>query len=176
MPKLFFNEFLDKLLICTLPYEQAKDLRKFGTNKSRAELSEIIGLSSETIRRYESKWNKQKIPPWYFVLLRFLCGDLSFFGNHWKECRIYAHDQTLASPYTPHTRMRPADMNSQYSRIYQVAQQELGDLRNEIKRLKDLNQALLIENTGLNIRIDTLESKIISIKERHQLVKNDKVV
>lgn len=147
MNRLFNNEYIDKLIFNEEPYKQAKTLRKFVLNKNRKELAKIIGISAETIRRYESHWNKQRIPPWYFTLLRFFCGDLSFFKKDWINATINQNGK-LSTDYFKYVKLSPSDMNIQYSRVYNQAQREKMQLIKKINRLENLlkNQSISANN------------------------------
>ena len=81
-------------------------------------------------------------------MLRFLSGDLSYFGGNWDNARIFLHDHKLSSPYFPNERLTPADMHQQHARIYNVSQIEINQLRQRIKHLE--NQLMTKENATNN--------------------------
>ena len=152
--KLFKNRYLDKISNGLRDYELAIDLRKFGTGKTRSEIADILQLSIKTISRYESPVNRAKIPFSYFVALRFMSGDLSYFGNYWDDTRIDPWTKLLRSPYDKYKAFKPMDLNSQTNFIYQTAMQEK-------RKVNDSNRALLLrvkaletENSVLTLALD----------------------
>jgi len=172
---MFKNEYLDKLR--HNPYHiYLKQLRLYA-GISRKDLFHLSGVSIYTIRRYESNWQTSTPPPEYYeMLLRFLCGDLSYFGHSWTNCQIHPHDRKLMNPYTPHTRMSPLDMNAQYSRIYNETQRELNELRKKIEAIEAHNKALKADNELLMVQKERLAHENERLRHHKDSVKTGKVV
>ncbi|MDG4812765.1 hypothetical protein P8629_07060 [Hydrogenovibrio sp. 3SP14C1] len=171
----FQNEYLDKFKHNQY-HTYLKELRLYA-GISRKELSNLSGISVYTIRRYESNWHSSTQPPEYYeMLLRFLCGDLSYFGHYWTNCRIHPHDHKMINPYTPHARMSPSDMHVQYSRIYNESQRELNELRKEIEAIKAHNLALKADNELLHVQLERLKHENERLHHHKNSVKTGKVV
>ena len=116
MARLFQNQFLDSLMISSSPNQIAKDLRILGTGLSVEELSKILGIAKRTIYGYESEKNPNKIPKQYFILLRFLSGDLSYFQG-WENCTIQPSSNRLKVSVDKYNTYTP---NSLYGRSYEL--------------------------------------------------------
>ncbi len=172
---MFRNEYLDKLALNTYP-DYLKELRQYA-GLSREELADITGISASTIRRHESHWRHYRTPPKHYeMLLRFLCGDLSHFGQAWANCRIHPSDKKMINPYTPHTRMEPADMNAQYSRIWNDAQQKIREFEKQIAALEAHNKALAADNELLSVQLERLKNDNERLQLHKNSVKSGKVV
>jgi len=153
----FNNEWLDKLKLD--PYHVYLESLRVELGLNRAELSAQIGLSPHTIRKYESAWQGKSRPPvWYEILLRLLCADLSIFGQAWSDSRIFRHDHKLSSPYFKHTRMEPADMNSQYSLVHR-------QLENQVRALSSELSAITSKYTALQAEFGLLQARLVEIDE-----------
>ncbi|MBD3768322.1 MAG: hypothetical protein IE928_10335 [Gammaproteobacteria bacterium] len=170
----FCNEIFDKLRLSE-KHIYLKSLREF-INISRDDLSKITGISTHTIRRYESEWENSHAPQWYEILMRFLCGDISFYSPSWADCTIMPWDKKLASPYWPHTRLNPLDMNAQYSFIHKQTADNNRRLNAEIERLKakiiDLEAELEIERA----KNDRLQSENAKLNAKHEGIKKGVVI
>jgi len=162
----FQHYFFDKLRLDDY-HIYLKSLRR-ESKLNRNELSELIGVSSHTIRRYESEWQNSNPPEWYEMLLRFLCGDISYFGTNWIDCRINNHNNKLSSPCFK-TPMSPHDMNTHYNRINLSLTQENRALSHETANLKE-------QLKQLQSRIDLLESEKAHLETHKNSVKTGKVV
>lgn len=169
----FSNEYFDKLKLSEYS-DYLKSLRAH-LNLDRADLSKLTGLSIHTIRRYESTWENSKPPKWYELLMRFMCGDLSFFGPYWINCTI-SHDKKLASPYFPHDRLSPLDMHVQHNRIHSQISNENRRLNDELNRLKNRIAALEAELESQQLRIELLTAENERLKSHGQSVKSGKVL
>jgi len=108
----FENSFLDSLI--SQNENVYRDLRRCA-NLSRKEMAELAGVSEGSIRRYESHWKSSNPPKWYYLLLRLVNGDLSFFGGKWNGCIIQHHDRKFRTHFV-HNPMEPREMFTQYNR------------------------------------------------------------
>lgn len=135
MQKQFSNTFLDKLVWGCEPHEKARLLRVFGTGLSRKEIASFLNVNPESIRRFESQWNKSPIPTWYFHMLRFLSGDLSIYGDLWKDSKIDHSKQTIRTPFAPYESFTPIQLNAKYSFIYAEHNKKIKALEREIQTL-----------------------------------------
>lgn len=170
------NEFLDKLRLSE-HHVYLKSLRTIGAGfKNRAELSTILGISPETIRRYESNWSNSKPPQWYELILRFLCGDLSYHGDYWHHCRIHPHTCQLSTPFDNCNAYLPRDLHMKYNRIHQLNESELRKLRIELNALKIELDAAKILNSTLSQRIELLEQENTRLKDKNAAIKSGKVI
>ncbi|MCA1778749.1 MAG: hypothetical protein LC637_05025 [Xanthomonadaceae bacterium] len=173
----FHHYFFDRFLVETEPHEYATWLRKYGPApryQSRSGLSDLIGVSAATIRRYESEWGSRP-PKWYFLLLRFLAGDLSFYGHHWTDCRIRPDTGKLRTPVT-REEMTPMDLNSRYSMIVRSAQSEAADARRRLADMENEVQALRSERELLLLKIDTLTGELEAARNHTAQITAGKVV
>jgi len=155
---MFKNEFLDSLLVDSEPYQQVKALRVFGTQFTREQLSNLLNINPDTIRRYESYWNTAEIPRWYFIMLRFLSGDLSAYGHQWQNCKIHPADKKLRTPHSKYEGFTPMSMNSHNSVVYQGQQAEIRKLTRLVEKLEKGLDALEKENALLDIQNQRLKS------------------
>ncbi|WP_178862425.1 hypothetical protein [Thiomicrorhabdus cannonii] len=174
MRKLFRNSFLDGLINQRETYQQAKDLRIFGTNLSEDQLAKLIDCHPGTIRRYESATNKAKIPQWYFMLLRFLSGDLSYFGRPWIDATIDPSDRRLRTYLDKYNSYTPEDLHVKTNFIYQGIKAELEIKRADLEKAERLIHALRQDNELLQVQIERLEAALSSkqiVKENMNLGK-----
>lgn len=172
---MFQNEFLDKLT--TDPDNYLSDLRRFGLGMDQIKLAGLLGLSHATIRRYESPhWNKNKVPQWYPMVLRFLSGDLSYFGNYWVNARIHPTDRKLQTNQFPHERMVPADMHARTNAIYRNAEQENKRLQAQLDRELKKNDILEINNLQLELENERLSKKLARLEAHEKGIEAGKVV
>jgi len=172
---MFSNTYLDKFL--SDPDNYLSDLRTFGASLSQQQTAHLLGLSKATIRRYESStWNKCKVPDWYGILLRFLSGDLSYFGNYWTNTRINPADKKLSSDYFPHLRMVPSEMHINHNKIYRMAQQEIKEMQHELNKVNEQNKILLMRNAELELDIEKLKGINDRLRAHDNAVKSGKVI
>lgn len=169
------NEFLDKLRLSE-PHIYLTDLRKIGAHLTRADLSNILGISHHSIRRYESQWENSNPPKWYELILRFLSGDLSYYGDYWHECRIHPFTCQLSTPFDKYNAYFPKDLHMQFNRIHRLNETELRDLRANLEQIKRDIQATKQLNALLQARIELLESENARLKARNEAEKSGKVI
>lgn len=157
----FDNYFLDSLI--SQNNNLYRDLRRTA-NLSRDEMAELTGVSEGSIRRYESHWQSSKPPKWYYILLRLVNGDLSFFGDKWKGSVIQHHDRKLRSFYSIRT-MEPKEMFAQYNRHAIDARKEANqerqktnELQNKVKAYEEELAILRLHNEALNQQIKELQA------------------
>ncbi len=162
----FQHYHLDKLRLDDT-HNYLKHLRN-ELNLSRDELADKIGVSAHTIRRYESEWKNSKPPKWYEMLLRFMAGDVSFFGQAWADCRINLHSKKLSSPYFPEP-FRPHEMMIHYNKNHLSLIQENRALHIEAGHLKE-------QIKQLQARIAILESEKSQLEAHKNSVKEGKVI
>lgn len=173
--KITFNhEFLDWLALSE-NHVYLKDLRK-ELGLDRNALAKAIGISSSTIRKYESNWSGSGSPPaWYEMLLRLLCGDLSHFGQAWHNCRIHRHDNKLSSPYF-NMRMTPMDMNGQYARWARQYESQIKELNRELAETQKKNALLMADYKLLLTKIEAYENEIAMQEAHEKAIESGKVV
>jgi len=172
---MFLHDFLDKFLIDENNY--LKDLRTYGTGLSQDKIALLLGLNKATIRRYESSsWNKCKVPAWYPIILRFLSGDLSYFGTFWHNCRIHPADKKMSLKNFPHTRFKPSDLTMQYNTIANMAKKELRLMQADLDRLADQNKLLKMKNAELELNIEKLNSINERLNAHNAGINSGKVV
>lgn len=179
----FNNEFLDKLRLSE-PHIYLKSLRTFGAGlNDRAELSKILGISPETIRRYESNWTNSNPPQWYELILRFLSGDLSYYGDYWHHCRIHPQTCKLSTPFDKYNAYLPRDLHMSFNRIHQLNERELRALQQQLTSLettiKDLELQLgayQSENAKLTIKLEQANATIDRLRNYNQAVETGKVI
>ena len=177
------NEFLDKLRLSE-SHIYLKSLRTYGAGFSdRAELSKILGISSETIRRYESNWKNSNPPQWYELLLRFLCGDLSYYGDYWHQCRIHPKTCKLSTPFDKYNAYLPRELHMSFNRIHQLKERELHALQQQLKVLETTIQELEIqlnayqsENAKLTIKLEQANATITRIRNYNHAIETGKVI
>ncbi|CAN8140814.1 hypothetical protein THIOSC15_2520008 [uncultured Thiomicrorhabdus sp.] len=129
---MFQNTFLDKLIFLSEPYQAAKDLRVFGAQLSIKDTSKILGIAERTIKAYECPTNPPKIPTTYFISLRFLSGDLSYFHG-WDNCRIHPSNNRLRIPQDKYSDYSPDSLTIKSTEISRYA----ADLVREAEERKD---------------------------------------
>ena len=109
---------------------------------SRHGMAYLLNVSHETIARYE----RNKPPRWYVLLLRFLCGDLSPYGYGYAQLRVDVDTgelEFLLSDDGRTVRAKPAAYNgiiNEQVRLYQniatIEQQRSQALAQEVKYLQ----------------------------------------
>lgn len=171
---MFSNEFLDSFQ--TDPDNYLKDLRRFGVGADREQIAQLIDFNPHTIRRFESKANKSKVPAWYPLLLRFLAGDLSYFGPNWQNARIHPTDRKLQSPHFPHTRLTPGELNVNHNTISRMAQKELRTMQQQLNKLETQVNVLKTRNAELELDKEKLQMQIDQLKAKEKGIKSGKVV
>ena len=171
---LFQNEFLDSL--CIDPDNMLADLRKSGTNMTRKEIADLIGVSEHSIRRYESDWRTSKPPRWYYIILRFLSGDLSYFGAAWTDAKINYWNKKLTSPYAKYLELTPMDMNGRYAQFAQHYERQIKELSNELAELQSKHQHLVADHKLLQTKIQAYENEIALQGLHDQGIESGKVV
>lgn len=168
----FDNLFLDKL-ISQNDY-MYRDLRKMA-NLSRAEMAKLVGLSENTIYRYEESMDSSKVPKWYYIMLRLVNGDLSFFGNHWIGIRIQHHDRKLKSHYSQEA-MSPMELYTHYNQMNIWSRAEARNERQKSEELQNKIKAYEEELASLRLRNEILNQQISELKAVKALTKTGKVV
>lgn len=160
----FRNYFLDKL---TAGSDDIYYSLRSSANLSRNEVAKILQISPRTIERYE---RDEKAPHWYFLMLRLLNGDLSFYGNRWRDCTIQTHDRKLRNPHST-IPLEPFQMNQNYNRIALDAKREARKERKRseemllrIEAFKKINAELLIQNEILQNRVNENNKKKLLIE------------
>lgn len=169
----FDNYFFDSAIFQSEnPYESLRNM----ANLSRDEVASIIGISSHTIRKYESNWNGRSSPPkWYYIMLRLLNGDLSFYGKKWKDVVIQHHDRKLRSQFSQKT-MEPFEMNAQYNRHFLDAKREAQAERNQTKELKLKLNAMELELAQSHLQIELLTDKVAELEAKKSLTEKGKLI
>lgn len=172
---MFSNTYLDKFL--TDPDNYLSDLRTFGAGLSQEQIAQLLGLNKATIRRYESStWNKCKLPAWYPIILRFLAGDLSYWGNYWDNARINPVDRKLSSNYFPHTRLTPSELNMNYNTIAKLAKKEFREMQSRLDSIEKQNHVLKIKNAELELDIEKLNAANDRLRAHNDGIKSGKVI
>ena len=157
-PKHFTNHTLDKRFETRGNY--MKHLRSFietSSDRTRHNLAVHIGISEHTIRRYESE--SYQAPYWYEMLLRFMSGDLSFFGDQWANCRLSEGKLYLSYAYEG---FKPMDLLAERNKMVNDVQRENAKLRKEIYELER--------------EIDKLKAEIAKIPSPAPQRKRDNVI
>lgn len=173
---LFKNIFIEKITSQLEPHELAKDLRKYGTELNRKEISKILQISEKTIARYESPTNKAKIPFMYLMALRFMSGDLSFFGTAWENSKISPTNKKLTTPHAKYKEFDPMSLNSQSSFVYQTAISRVRTTNDELRAIQLKIEALESENQLLTVKNERLQFKIDEIRIVKEQIKKGKVI
>lgn len=168
------NVYLDKLAHSET-HLYLKSLR-IEAGMSLDQLGYVLGLSSGSIKRYESNWQQSKPPRWYELMLRFLSGDLSFYSDQWANCRISPHNKQLSIPFNKYQSFLPRELTMEYNRIAQAASHELKKMQSEIDLLTNQVNALKQINTKLELEKEKLAIKLDQIAAREKGIKTGKVV
>ncbi len=168
----FDNYFLDSLI--NQNDNLYRDLRKTA-NLSQQEMADIVGISKGSIRRYESHWESSKPPRWYYIMLRLVNGDLSFFGNQWNGISIQKHDRKLKSHYSQEA-MLPVELYSKYNRDAMNARREANKERQKAEELQNKIKAYEEEMTSLRLRHEILTQQFNELKAVKALTKTGKVI
>lgn len=169
------NEFFDKLKYSEY-HNYLKSLRQFGTGLTRDQLANLTGLSVHTLRRYESQWKSTKIPQWYELLLRLISGDLSYFGSHWQNVRIYPHNQRISLPEAKYKAFLPMELNQRYNRMIQQVNLEKTELRAMNKQLGIDNDVLRTDNAALMLKIEQLQKRLDQLESHQKGIDSGKVL
>lgn len=164
---IFCNEFLDWLSIDN----QFKNLREQAC-LSREDLAGLLNISKHSIRRYE---DENKAPHWYFLLLRLINGDLSFYGARWDNVTIQLHDRKLKAPELSNP-LYPVEFNAMYNRPAHALRKELEALELENRRLKRERDALERLTDDLQARITLLETESARLKAEQAGIKKGAVI
>lgn len=168
----FDNYFLDSLI--SQNQNLYRDLRR-AANLSQKEMAELVGVHKASIRRYESSWNGSKVPKWYYIMLRLVNGDLSFFGDKWKGSVIQYHDRKLRSFYSTKS-MEPREMFTQYNRDALDARREANQERQKADELLNKIKAYEEELSSLRLRNEILNQQVLELKAVKALTKTGKVI
>lgn len=162
----FQNHFLDWLCLDE-PY---KNLRE-NLQISRDDLAKLFKISHHSIRRYESE---NKAPHWYYLLLRLVNGDLSFYGAQFIDVRI-REDNRMSGPYFNEP-LYPIEMSEHYNQSTRLHRHENIQLRSENTRLLSEIDALKTLNSELLVKVDALTNEIERLRLRDRSIKNGKVI
>ncbi|MBE0470973.1 MAG: helix-turn-helix domain-containing protein [Methyloprofundus sp.] len=127
-----------------------KDLREH-TGLSREQLAKRLGISPDSIRRYETT---NKPPLWYYLLLRVLAGDLSIFGARWVNCSIGQHAK-LFTPFDKNAGYYPMDVNEKTNWLAARAAARVADMRDKMRDIEESNAALMFRL----LRYENLQSR-----------------
>jgi len=168
----FDNYFLDSVI--SQNDNLYRDLRRMA-NLSRLEIARLVGVSEGSIRRYESHWNSSKPPKWYYIMLRLVNGDLSFFGSKWTGVTIQQHNRKLKSIYSTKA-LLPVEMYSQYNRIAIDARSEARQERQKSEELLNKVKAYEEELSSLRLRNEVLNQQVLELKAVKSLTKTGKVI
>lgn len=168
----FDNYFLDKVI--SLNKDMYRDLR-LTANLSREEIADLVGLSVYSIRKYESHWDNAEPPKWYYLMLRLVNGDLSFFGKKWRGFVIQHHDRKLRTHFS-NKAMEPFEMFSQYNRVALDARKELRIEQQKISELEIRINSLESELSQAQLQNEILSNKIDRLKALKSLTETGKVI
>jgi len=166
---VFSNYYLDSLVSGS---SKPHLLLRQSANLSREDVAKVLGISAHTIRRYESE---DKAPRWYYIMLRMFNGDLSFYGNRWRDCNIQYHDRKLKNPYSL-IALEPFQMNQAYNRISLDARKEAREERIKVNEMSLRVEALEKINAELLVKNQVLENRIKEDQLKQSLVESGKVV
>lgn len=168
----FDNYFLDSLI--SQNNNSYRDLRRTA-NLSQEEMADLVGVHKDSIRRYEALWNKSKVPKWYYIMLRLVNGDLSFFGHQWIGISIQKHDRKLKSHYSQEA-MSPMELYSQYNRDALNARREANRERQKAEELLNKIKAYEEELSSLRLRNEILNQQVAELHAVKALTKTGKVI
>nr|WP_279576229.1 helix-turn-helix transcriptional regulator [Thiomicrorhabdus marina] len=169
----FSNFFLDSII--SQNDFQYRDLRVLA-NLSRDEMAKIAGISPETIRRYENDMSYQaRVPKWYYILLRLVNGDLSFYGDKWTNAKIQNHDRKLKTSYSQKA-VVPMEMVSSYNRAALNARHELREEQAKSKQLQAKVEFLENELTQSRIQNEQLSQRVAQLENRKRLIDERKII
>jgi transcriptional regulator with XRE-family HTH domain len=168
----FRDHFLDSIVCQNENY--CRWLRKLA-NLSKQEMADLAGVSVHSIRRYESDWESSKVPKWYYILLRLVNGDLSFFGPRWHDTRIFHHDRKLRTKFSIKA-MEPAEMNANYNRHFLDARREARAEQAKAKELQIKLEAMERELALSRLRIESLTDKISELEAKKLLTEKGKLI
>lgn len=164
----FNNEFIDWLCIGEHQFENLRIESKIDLHQ----LSKTLNISHHTITRYE---RDNHAPKWYYMILRLLCGDLSFFGNRWHNARIQPHDRRLKAPEIENP-LYPVELNNMFNDHAHKARIEATKERLRADTLERENEALRAALIEQDLTIERLEAKIRRLEQIDKAIESGKVV
>lgn len=165
----FKNYFLDKV---TVGVDNVYSPLRRTANLSRNDVAELLKISPRTIERYE---REGKAPHWYFLMLRLLNGDLSFYGKRWQNCTIQHHDRKLKTDFST-IPIEPFQMNKDYNRAALDARREARQERNRANELSLRVEALEKLNSELLVKHENLQNFVNKNNRKKALIESGKVI